>query len=259
MSPPFRVLLLAGTLEARRLADALAARPGIAATASLAGATDDPAPHAVPVRRGGFGGAAGLADWLGGNGIGAVIDATHPFAVRISANAATAAAATGVALLRLQRPGWQAGPADDWLRVPDEARALAALPRGAVALLALGAGGLDRLASGSPAGVRLIARAIRPPDVLPVGVDLIVGRPPADAADEAAMMRARGVTHVVARDAGGTGGAAKLAAARALGLPVILIDRPPAPPGVAIVDSAGAALAWLDGLTHSGAGSVQSA
>jgi precorrin-6A/cobalt-precorrin-6A reductase len=121
-----RVLLLGGTGEARRLAAALVA-DGVDVVSSLAGATADPLLPAGEVRIGGFGGAAGLTAWLRAEGVTAVVDATHPFAAAITGNAVAAAAGAGVALLRLQRPGWTAGPGDDWRWVGTLAEAAAAV------------------------------------------------------------------------------------------------------------------------------------
>lgn len=112
-TPPGRVLVLGGTGEARRLATALVDE-GVPVLSSLAGRVADPVLPPGDVRVGGFGGSDGLAAWLSAHPVQVIVDATHPFAVAMTASAATAAAATGVPLLRLQRPGWTAEPADDW-------------------------------------------------------------------------------------------------------------------------------------------------
>lgn len=223
-----RVLILAGTAEARALAALLAGEPGLAVTAALAGRTEAPATHAVPVRRGGFGGAAGLAAHLRAERVEILVDATHPFAARMGAQAAEAAAATGCALLRLERPGWRPGPGDRWQTVPDLAAAAAALPGGAHAFLATGPGGLAPFLERRDLALTL--RAVAPPEPMPPhpALGVVTGLPPDDPEAEAALFRRLGVTHLVAKNAGGPA-AAKLAAARALALPVVMVARPSRP------------------------------
>jgi precorrin-6A/cobalt-precorrin-6A reductase len=239
------ILLLAGTGEARALARALAER-GIAATASLAGAVRAPASLDLPTRIGGFGGAEGFATWLDRHGVTAVIDATHPFAARITPRTHAICAARGMPCLRLERPGWQAGPGDDWRRVPDMAAAARAVPADARAFLATGRQSLADFA-GHPAVTYL--RVIDPPAVpYPGHGDWVVGRPPFGVAQEMSLFNTLQVDVVVAKDAGGTENRAKLDAARALGLPVVIVDRPPPVPGLPVVDSVAQALAWVAAL-----------
>lgn len=236
-----RVLLLGGTTEAGALARALAAA-GSDAVYSYAGRTRAPVAQPLPLRIGGFGGAEGLAEYLRDHAITHVIDATHPFAARISANAVAACAATGLPLLALERPGWTEGPGDDWTRVPDLAAAARALPRDpANVFLAIGRQTLDVFA-GLPH--RWLLRFVDAEPVPLPGAVRVVDRGPYAVAGDMALMRAHGIRIVVAKDAGGAGARAKLDAARALRLPVILIDRPaiPARPVAATVDEA---LAWL--------------
>lgn len=237
------LLLLAGTAEARDLAQRLAALPGVAAVASLAGATRHPARLPLETRIGGFGGAQGQRKWMQGNGIETVIDATHPFAAQISARTQALCAGLGVPYLRLQRPGWQAQPGDRWTRVPSLAAAAAAVPPGATVFLATGRQSLPAFAGRDDATVYL--RQIDRPDApFPrTRGDFIIGTPPFRAEEERHLFKRLGVDLLVAKDAGGPAGA-KLVAARALALPVILIDRPPPPPGD-VVTSVDAALAWL--------------
>ena len=141
-----RVLLLAGTAEARRLAAAVGGQPGIALTSSLAGAVAVPLLPEGDVRIGGFGG-AGLTGWLRDHDTDAVVDATHPFATRMTDDAVAATAALRLPLLVLRRPGWTAGPGDRWHRVPDMAAAAALAPRlGERVFLAIGSGGLAAFA-----------------------------------------------------------------------------------------------------------------
>lgn len=200
---------------------------GADAVYSLAGRTADPAALPLPVRVGGFGGAQGLADWLRVGGVRALIDATHPFAARISANAVAAAQAAGVPLIALERPPWQAGPGDRWTVVPDLRGAVAALPdRPARVFLAIGRQHLAGFAA-LPQHSYLL-RLVDPPGAdLPLpGATVIVDRGPFTVQGDLALMRREGVEVIVARNAGGTGASAKIAAARHLRLPVVMIDRP---------------------------------
>ena len=237
-----RVLLLGGTAEARGLADLLAARPDITATASLAGVTEDPLPYAVSVRQGGFGGADWLARYLAAERITALIDATHPFATAMSANAAEAACASAVPLCYLQRPGW----ADPVPRFASLHGALAALPLGATAFLATGRGGLE--ATEARRDCRFILRAIEPIATPPTHVRTIAGRPPFTEASERDTLTATGATHLILKNSGGQSGRAKLAAAASLDLTVLMIDRPALPPDIPVVPTPQAALRWLDSL-----------
>lgn len=210
---------------ARALAEA-----GIDAVYSYAGRTARPPEQPIPTRTGGFGGIEGLADYLKAEAITHVIDATHPFAAQMGGNAAAACALTGRPLLRLQRPAWGAGPGDDWTHVASVEAAAAALPATpTVVFLAIGRQRLDAFA-GQPQH-RYILRLVDPPEAplpLPEAQAIIARGPFTEAADRA-LMRDHGVQVVVAKNAGGQGAEAKLAAARALGIPMILIDRPPRP------------------------------
>jgi precorrin-6A/cobalt-precorrin-6A reductase len=237
-----RVLLLGGTGEARRLADALVA-DGVDVVSSLAGATAAPLLPAGEVRVGGFGGAAGLAAWLRTNGGTAVVDATHPFATGITGNAVTAAAEAGVALLRLQRPGWTAGPGDDWREVGSLEEAAVAVAPFAHVFLTTGRRGLGAFA-GLTAEVLL--RTVDPPEPpLPPRTTVVLERGPFTVDDELALMREHAVDVVVTKDSGGGMTAAKLTAARELGIPVVLVRRPPLPAGVPVVETVEAARAWV--------------
>ncbi|TFL18268.1 precorrin-6A/cobalt-precorrin-6A reductase [Jannaschia formosa] len=213
-----RVLILAGTAEARLVCAAVA---GLDVLASLAGATAQPAPLAVPTRVGGFGGSVGLAAAL--EGVAAVLDATHPYALRISRKAAEVCAARGVPHLRLTRPGWP--PRPGWRTHPDARAAAEALPQGARVFLSVGPGGLAPFLG---RGLDLVCRRLDPAPAEP-GVTWVVGRPPFALADEIATFRHHGISHLVTKDSGGP--AAKLDAAEALGLAVHVIARPPPPPG----------------------------
>jgi precorrin-6A/cobalt-precorrin-6A reductase len=212
-------------------------------TSSLAGRVAVPALPPGEVRIGGFGGADGLAAWLRGHRTDAVVDATHPFAARMSANAVAATTAAGVPLLVLRRPGWTAGPRDRWHRVPAPAAAAALLPRlGERVFLATGRGDLPAFAH---LEAWFLLRAVDPPPPpLPARHHLVLARGPFTADAERALLREHRIDVLVTRDSGGELTAAKLVAARELGLPVVLLARPPAPdaPAVANVEEA---LAWL--------------
>ncbi len=225
-----KTLILGGTTEASRLAGAMSGA-GLPAILSYAGRTDSPREQPVPIRVGGFGGVEGLAAFLRDNAIGRVVDATHPFAARISLNAIAACAATGVPLLALERPQWQPGPGDRWTRVCDLAAAAALLsgPRQRV-FLAIGRQHLDAFA-GQPQHHYLLRLVDPPAGPLPLP-DCAVerARGPFDAGSDRALLERHAIALIVAKNAGGTGAEAKLIAARALGLPVILIDRPVLPP-----------------------------
>ena len=143
-----RVLILGGTKEARDLARVLVDRELAAPTTSLKGLTEEPKPIAGEVRTGGFGGMAGLMTEIWKEGYVAVIDATHPFARHISANAAEACEATAVPRLVLTRPEWEPAIEETWIKATDEAHAAEILPslklpEGAAVFLALGRLRLD--------------------------------------------------------------------------------------------------------------------
>jgi precorrin-6A/cobalt-precorrin-6A reductase len=241
-----RILILGGTAEARRLAERLAGCSDLAVTLSLAGRTAAPARQPVPVRIGGFGGADGLADYLSAERIDALIDATHPYAAVISANAARAARSTGVPLLALRRPPWTPVAGDRWIEVADIPAAVAALgeaPRRV--FLALGRKELAPFAA-APQHHYLV-RSVDPVDP-PLAVphaSYVTARGPFAEADERTLLGAHDIEVVVAKNSGGTATYGKIAAARKLGLPVIMPSRPPVPP-VAVVETIEDALAWLD-------------
>lgn len=239
------ILILGGTTEASALAAACAAR-GISAILSYAGRTAAPAAQPVPVRIGGFGGIDGLAGYLAVARITHLVDATHPFAARISGNAVAAARIAGVPLLALTRPAWRPVTGDRWTGVADIAAAVGALDGpGRRILLALGRMHVAAFAA-RPQHHYLLrfvdAPAVPPP--LPHHT-LVVDRGPFTLAGDRALMTAHRIDLIVAKNAGGTGAAAKLAAARALELPVLLIDRPAMPDRAAVEDVA-AVLDWLD-------------
>ncbi|MBQ0825869.1 cobalt-precorrin-6A reductase [Streptomyces tagetis] len=242
---PPHVLILGGTTEARRLAAALAERPGVRVTTSLAGRVGTPAPLPGEVRVGGFGGADGLAAWLRDRRVDALVDATHPFAASITAHASAAAAATGVPAVILRRPGWRPGPGDHWHPAGSLADAAALLPAlGRRIFLTTGRLGLAAFAHLD--GAHFLARSVEPPEPpLPPDTEILLARGPFDVAGETALLRAHRIDVLVTKDSGGDATAAKLTAARALALPVVVVRRPPPPPGAHVVRDVPAALEHL--------------
>jgi precorrin-6A/cobalt-precorrin-6A reductase len=237
-----RVLILGGTGEARRLAAALVDE-GAEVLSSLAGRVAAPLRPPGEVRTGGFGGAAGLAAWLQSNPVRSMVDATHPFAATMTASAAAAAVVTGVPLLRLQRPGWFPQPGDDWRWVDSLAEAAAAVAGFGSVLLTTGRLGLADFAGLTG---RCVVRSVDPPSPpLPERTTVVLARGPFTVPDELALMREHGIDVVVTKDSGGAMTAAKLTAARELGLPVVLVRRPPVPPGVPTVATVEQARDWV--------------
>jgi precorrin-6A/cobalt-precorrin-6A reductase len=242
------ILILGGTGEARELAAVLDDR-GIPVTSSLAGRVARPRLPVGTVRIGGFGGPAALARWLAEYQIVAVVDATHPFAERISASAATACAAAGLSLLRLERPGWGERPGDRWTWVDDLAGAADAIGRlGTRVLLTTGRQGLATFSGLDD--VWFLIRCIDPPaPPLPRRHELILDRGPYTLPGELGLIDHHRIDVVVTKDSGGELTVAKLDAARERELPVIVVRRPPRPATETVVDVAAAA-AWA--LAHAG-------
>ncbi|QQA44576.1 cobalt-precorrin-6A reductase [Pelagovum pacificum] len=236
------LLLLGGTAEARQLAERLAAAR-VPAVLSFAGVTRHPVTTGLPTRTGGFGGAAGFAEYLGRNAISAVIDATHPFAARIGRRTKELCDLEGLPYLRLLRPEWRAGDGDDWHLIDRAEEAAGLIPDGATVLLAVGPGSLAGFANLE--GRRIFCRRIDPPlEPFPIaGGDWIVGRPTATVADEAKTMTDRGIDWVVTKNSGGADGYGKLQAARKLSIPVVLLRRPAGYP-CERVETADEAFAW---------------
>ena len=240
-------LILGGTAEARALAGFLAHHPGFLPMTSLAGLTRAPAALPGIVRRGGFGGTEGLAAFLRAQAIAALVDATHPFATRITGQAIAAARAVACPYLRLERPGWPRAAADRWFEVPDLAAAVGLLPRfGRRVLVALGRQGASGL-PGHPALIYLI-RSIEPPEALPPGATWLPLPAELGEASERQRLAEQRVEAVLCKASGGAAAFGKIAAARSLGLPVVMLRRPPAPEGVPVVADADAACRWLDRL-----------
>lgn len=237
-----RILILGGTSEARELAAALVAA-GTGVLSSLAGRVRDPRLPDGPVRIGGFGGADGLVAFLQAEGITAVVDATHPFASGITANAAEAAARTGVPLLVLRRPAWDVDPA--WEAVADIHAAAATVESWTGQAVFLTTGRRDLAAFAADGRHRFLVRTVDPPDgPLPARMTLIMDRGPYTVVAETALMREHGIGLLVTKNSGGPMTAAKLQAARDLGAGVVMVQRPPLPAGTATVATAGEAAHW---------------
>lgn len=262
-----KVLLLGGTGEARRLADLLVAQ-GIDVVSSLAGRTTNARLPVGDVRQGGFGGVEGLMAAL--EGVDVLIDATHPFAAKMTAHAAEAAQRTGTPLLVLRRPGWSepttpavpaaraaapavrpgtpaaraaAPAAGAWHWVDSAAAAAELLPQvGTRVFLTIGRQGLDAFAR---TGLWTLARCVDPPDIAPDWCTLLLARGPFELDDELTLLRDHQIDVLVTKDSGGDMTSAKLAAARQLGVPVVVIRRPPLPPGVEAVESVDQVVEWL--------------
>ncbi|MGF9761307.1 cobalt-precorrin-6A reductase [Microvirga sp. 0TCS3.31] len=242
-----RILILGGTTEASALAVLLAGRSEFSPVLSMAGRTSDPRPLPIPTRIGGFGGVEGLAGFLEQERIEAVIDATHPFAAVMSRNAAGACAQVRVPLLALRRPPWTPQEGDRWIDVGSMEEAVGALghePRRV--FLTVGRLELPPFAA-APQHTYLV-RTIEPiGEALPVpNVLAIRDRAPFDEAAERALMERERVTVVVTKNSGGAATYPKIAAARAIGLPVIVVARPEKPRGIGEVADADAALEWLE-------------
>jgi len=243
---PERLLLLGGTREAVELARALAGNPRVETTYSLAGRTSRPNPVPVSVRIGGFGGAGGLEAYLREAEIGLVVDATHPYAATMSAHAALACERASVPRLVFHRRPWTCGPGDRWIEASDTAAAARALPAlGRRALLAIGSQGLAPFLTVE--GIEFVVRAVEPPAPAldPGRFEVLLARGPFDLDSERGLLEAREIDVVVSKNSGGTAAHAKLEAARALGLPVVMIARPDPPPGER-VESVAAAAAWIE-------------
>jgi precorrin-6A/cobalt-precorrin-6A reductase len=240
-----RILLLGGTTEASLMARKLR-DSGHDAIFSYAGRTDHPVAQPLPTRVGGFGGVAGLLAYLQAENITHVIDATHPFAAGMSANAHAACTQSGRRLIRLERPAWTAGPGDDWTEVARIEDLPAALPQHpARVFLAIGKQQIGLFAS-QPQHHYLLRLVDAPTAPLPLPqTDVVLARGPFSFDEDLALLRQRRITHIVAKNAGGSGARAKLDAARALGLPVILARRPDLP-GDATASDPDQVIGWLD-------------
>jgi precorrin-6A/cobalt-precorrin-6A reductase len=242
-----RVLLLGGTGEARELAAALI-DDGVDVLSSLAGRVSNPALPAGKTRIGGFGGVEGLRSFLESQRFHAVVDATHPFAATITRHSATACAGL-VPLLVVQRPGWRAEPGDAWSWAATIEAAAAAAAASSDGTIFLTTGRRDLAAFAADAAHHYLVRTVEPPDPpTPGDMELLLDRGPYTLDGERALLRQHDVTMLITKNSGGSMTAAKLEAARSLGVPVVVVERPPLPAGVRVVDSVTAARAWVNDL-----------
>ncbi|MFI5758257.1 cobalt-precorrin-6A reductase [Streptomyces sp. NPDC051569] len=278
MARSLHVLILGGTTESRRLAEALAgvSHNGVPhvgvphvgvphaggpsgagphgrfrVTSSLAGRVARPVLPPGEVRIGGFGGAEGMADWLREHHVDALIDATHPFARTISFHAALAAADAHVPLLALRRPSWVPAAGDDWRPVgslEEAAGELAAMNSRRV-FLTTGRMGLAAFARLELDALWFLVRSVDAPEPpYPARMETLLDRGPFTLDGERELLRRHRVDVVVTKDSGGAATAPKLTAAREAGVPVVVVRRPPVPAGVAVVASPAGAVEWLDQL-----------
>lgn len=240
-----RLLVLGGTGEAIALAARAAGLPGISVVSSLAGRTRNPRVPEGDLRVGGFGGPDGLAGYLGDENIDLVVDATHPFAARITANAVAACDGAGRPLLALRRPQWRPAPEDNWVEVDTVAEsAVAAGAHGSRVFVTVGRTEFGPFRDRPDLWllVRLLEAAAAPLGIAD-GV-IIVARGPFDVEAEMRLMTEHRIDCVVTKNAGGNATYGKIAAARSLGLPVIMVRRP-VTPEVEAVETIDAAIDWL--------------
>jgi precorrin-6A/cobalt-precorrin-6A reductase len=242
-----KLLILGGSAEGMALARALAGDARYDAMLSLAGCTEHPAPSPIPVRRGGFGGAEGLARALADSGVDVLIDATHPFAAEMKQNAVRAAKRAGVKLLAIRRPAWEPREGDRWISVTTMKEAAGVL--GKTPKRVLLTTGRKELAPFARAPQHFyVLRSVEAPlrEALPPRVEVITARGPFALADELRLLRNKSIDILVTKNSGGTATAAKLEAARTLSLPVVMVRRPKVSDAPASVSTVAEALDWLE-------------
>lgn len=213
---------------------------------SLAGRVRDPRLPEGDVRIGGFGGVDGLSRWLEVNGVGAVLDATHPFAAQISRNAVDACARSAVPYAMFRRPPWQAQSGDTWVSARDLDHAAQLLSaHGSRVFLTIGRQGVAAFANDARAS--FLIRSIDPPSgPTPLHAEILLARGPFDVESEIDLLRARSIDVVVTKNSGGGQTYAKIEAARRLSIPVIMVQRPEIASDVVVFDSSWSAAGWLD-------------
>lgn len=236
-----KVLVLGGSAEARQLAERL--HPDVEVVSSLAGRVPDPALPVGDVRVGGFGGTEPMRDWLCQNGVDAVVDATHPFASMITARAAQVCGDLGLPHVLLARPPWDTS---DAIAVGSAAEAAEVVERQGYTRVFL-TSGRSTIGAFTRSDAWYLIRVVIAPnaDALPMRHELLQSRGPYRYDDELALMREHRVHALVTKNSGGAHTRAKLDAAAALYIPVVMIERPPIPPGVVSVSSVDDAVAWV--------------
>lgn len=244
-----RILILGGTGDGLTLADTLVARADIDVVSSLAGVTEAPRVPAGRVRRGGFGGVAGLTAYLREQAIAAIIDATHPFAATMSANADAAATLVGVPLVHLWRPPWTRAAGDRWIEVASVTDAAAAIPDAAGRVF-LATGRSELAAFAARKTIDFLARIVQPVqpaagEQWPPRLAFVYARGPFSLVEDRRLLIEQNIAVIVSKNSGGAAAYAKIAAARELELPVIMVRRP-LPPRGQRVETVAAALAWLE-------------
>jgi precorrin-6A/cobalt-precorrin-6A reductase len=240
-----RLLILGGTGDAVKLASLAMSIPGLEVITSLAGRTISPKALLGKVRIGGFGGESGLVEYLQVENIDLLIDATHPFAARISWNAAGAVARVGIPRLMLIRPAWERLPQDNWIEVESVEVAVMAIPA-TVERIFLTIGRQQLATFAGLTDKWCLMRSIDPPDpsiLLPPG-ELLLDRGPFSLEQELQLLRDYWIDAIVSKNSGGAATYAKIIAARELGLPVIMVQRQIVPDGDVVGDVSGA-IEWL--------------
>ena len=253
------ILILGGTIEARNLAERLAGDERFRTTYSLAGITRFPVTvDGTDVRKGGFNGEQGFRDYLVSSGTDVVVDATHPFAERMTETASRVSRDLRLPHIVVQRPPWALGPGDDWHPVAAAEDLAQLVPKDATVFLATGRNRAGTLASILP-GRRLLCRVIDLPDQpFPASNGKwIAGRPPFSVESEVELFRSEGIDWLVTRNSGGRMAESKLEAARILGLPVAMLGRPPLP-NCTVVESVEACLEWLSTIGFEGTAATES-
>jgi len=245
MTKPCRILLLGGTGDSRALAEALEGRADVEVITSLAGRTEQPARIPGELRIGGFGGIDALANYLHDERIDLLVDGTHPFAARISGNAEEACRRSGTPCLVLTRPPWREVKGDRWISVADAKAAAEVLP-GLAERVFLSVGKQEVEAFAGLPGIWFLVRVIDAPrDELPLkNYEVVLGRGPFEENGERALFLLHGIQALVTKNSGGDATYAKIAVARELGLPVVMIQRPPHD-DQETAESVDAALRWI--------------
>ena len=246
----FKVLLLGGTGEARELASLLSKDQRLETLLSLAGRTENPLDQKVVTRIGGFGGPEGLADYIRAEKFDCLIDGTHPFASQMTSNAAKAATMTQIPTLHILRPEWRPEGAEAWSTFPSVDEAVAELPSGARVFSATGRGSFVNYTARTD--IYTLLRVIDPQsERFPGNGEFVVARPPFTVEAEERQLSSVRATHLLVKNAGGEPARTKLTAAANLGIPILVVNRPPFPENVTSVADARSAQEWINSLVAS--------